>query len=143
MNIIYENGNRILITNNKNKININDGNIVQYTGIYYKLLNIITRYASIETKFIGKIICEKSRYDTGVIGIYIKPLYIWDNLNNEWLKIKDYNVPRTKYFSYPHFLALPVVSDFCYCPLYFLDTIENVILDNYKNIDKIFTLIDT
>ena len=41
MNIIYENMNRMLITNNGDRINISDGSIVQYNANYYKLINII------------------------------------------------------------------------------------------------------
>jgi hypothetical protein len=140
MNIVYENDARILIKNNGDKINISDGTIIQYIANYYKLINIITRYATIETIFVGKIVCEKSRYDTGIIGIYIQPIYIWDNLNNEWLKINDYTVPKTKYFLYPHFLALPRLSDSSYSPLYFLDTITNKNLDDYNSIEKTFSL---
>lgn len=140
MNIVYENENRILIKNNGDKINISDGTIVLYIANYYKLLNIISRYACIETIFIGKVMCEKSRYDTGIIGIYIEPIYIWDNLNNEWLKINDYTVPKTKYFLYPHLLALSRLSDSSNSPLYFLDTIINTNLDDYNCVEKTFNL---
>ena len=53
MQIIINNNKRILIKNNNDKININNGNIIEYTGIYYKTINDIVNTVEIETKFIG------------------------------------------------------------------------------------------
>uniref|UniRef100_A0A6C0ER84 Uncharacterized protein n=1 Tax=viral metagenome TaxID=1070528 RepID=A0A6C0ER84_9ZZZZ len=143
MEIIIRNNNRILIKENSKEININDGDIIQYNGIYYKNINDIVRTVNIETTFIGIVENCMSRYDTGVIGIYVKPLYIYDIVNSEWLKIVNLNPPTTKYFLYPHLLMLPqnnYYSGSGHHPLFFLDTCENKSLDEFVDIQKPFIL---
>jgi len=143
MQIIERNNSRILVKDNNDEVNISNSNIVQYTGIYYKVINDIDHVAKIETQFIGIIECERSRYDTGITGIYIKPLYIWNIIGYEWLKIVNYKEPNTKYFYYPHLLMIPDDYNTYYCPLYFLNTIQNKSLDEldeFVNITKEFTL---
>ena len=139
MEIITQNNNRILIKSNKENININDGSIIEYTGIYYKIINDIVDIVKIETTFIGSVKCVKSRHDTGIEGIYIKPLYIWDIINSEWRKIINYKEPETKYFYYPHLLKLPKYIYKQY-DLDFLDTCTNKYLDQFSNITKTFVL---
>lgn len=152
MKIIIENNNRILIKDNFLKINMNDGNIIQYTGIYYTPIKDNDKPkdndtpkdndkpVEIETTFIGIIEGEKYRYNSGIFGIYIKPLYILDIINNEWLKIINYKEPKEKYFLYPHLLVLPEYSyNYCY-HLRFLQTCENIDLDKFINITKTFDL---
>lgn len=142
MEIIIKNNNRILVKENGIEVNINDGDIIQYTGIYYKKINDIVRCVNIETNFIGKVETYKARYNTGIMGIYVKPLYIWDMVKSEWLKIVNLNPPETKYFLYPHLLML---SQYRYCPsgynpLYFLDTCENKSLHEFRDIENTFIL---
>jgi hypothetical protein len=139
MNITIKNNNRILIKENLKEVNINDGSIIQYTGIYYKEINDIVRTVQIETTFIGIVESERYRYDEGITGIYVKPLYIWSIMNGEWLKIVDLNTPHTKYFLYPHLLSLPNKTHHC-TPLYFLDTCENKSLDDFIDIQKTIQL---
>ena len=130
MKIIDEKNNvRILIKDDNSEINISDGQFIKYTGIYYKNS---TNLEDIETSFYGIIECCRYRYDLGTTGIYIKPLYIF--LNNEWYKIINYINPTNKYFLYPHLLMLPNIYHY-YKPLYFLDTIENVV-NFLENKDK-------
>jgi len=131
--------NRILIKDDDKEVDIRDGSIIQYTGIYYKTINEIDRYAQIKTMFIGVVETERSNCDDGVTGIYIKPLYIWNNIGYEWLKIVDYEEPKSKYFLYPHLLLLPGIY-YNYCPLYFLDTVENKSLNDFADIRKEFRL---
>jgi hypothetical protein len=142
MKIIIKNNYRILVKDDGSEVNINDGYIVQYIGVYYKHIeNEISNIANIfeiETKFIG--IVETERYSEGIIqGIYIKPLYIWSIVGSEWMKINDYERPVTKYFLYPHLLMLPK-SHYHSRPLYFLHTCENKELSDFNNITKEFSL---
>ena len=130
---------RKLIKDNGTEVNINNSEIIMYTGIYYKIINDIDRLAKIETRFIGKIECEKTTPHDGITGIYISPLYIWDILNNEWKKITEYKLPTNIYFLYPHLLQLPNCYSSKY-PLYFLHTCENTNLDQYLHVTKEFTL---
>jgi hypothetical protein len=140
--IIIKNNNRILIKENDTEVNINDGDIIQYTGNYYKTINDIVKMVKIETTFIGVVETCRSRYETGVEGIYVKPLYIWDIENSEWYKIINLNPPTTKYFLYPHLLMLSQHD--CYpscCYLIFsLNTCENKSLNEFINIQKTFDL---
>jgi hypothetical protein len=140
MEIVTINNTHILIKENGTEVNINDGDIIQYTGIYYKKINDIVRTVQIETTFVGVIETSRYRYDTGVTGIYIKPIYIWDIINNEWLKIVNLNPPTTKYFLYPHLLMLPQYIYGHGYPLNFLQTCENKSLDEFINIKKEFNL---
>jgi hypothetical protein len=143
MKIIIENDNRILIKENGAEVNINDGDIIQYTGIYYKTINDIIEMVNIETTFIGVVETCRSRYDNGIEGIYINPIYIFDILNSQWYKIVDLQPPKTKYFLYPHLLTLPQYNNYpsCYYPLYFLNTCENKSLDDFINIQKTYNLV--
>ena len=135
---IINNNYRKLIKDNNEEININDGDIIEYTGYYYKTVNDIVRTAEIKTYFIGKIDTYRSEKDI-ITGIYIIPIYIYDNINNEWKKIINYTNPKTKYFLYPHLLMLPEYY-YNYQPLYFLDTCKNISLDDFKDITKEFYL---
>jgi len=139
MKIQLELNNRILIKDNDEKVNISDGQIIQYTGIYYKTINHIINIVEIETTFIGVIICEKYRFNTGILGIYLEPLYIWDKLNSEWNKIINYENYH-KYSLYPHLLILPNYF-YHFHPLYFLHTCENKTLNEFNNVNKTFTLL--
>ena len=139
MQIIIKNTNRILIKDNKTEVNINDGDSIQYTGIYYKPINDIVQMVEIETTFIGLVETVRYRYDDGITGIYVKPLYILDIMNNEWNKIIDFTPPTNKYFLYPHLLMLPGTY-YNYKSLYFLDTCENKSLSDFTNITKTFRL---
>jgi len=133
MIITSENNVRTLVKDNGARVDISDGAIVQYTGIYYKLVNDIVEWVEIETSFIGSIECEQSRHDEGLRGVYIKPLYIWDIMNSEWKKILKYTPPSKKYFWYPHLLLLDNKTHHGY-PLYFLDTLEKRDLADFENI---------
>ena len=137
---IINNNYRTLIKDNGEEININDGDIIQYTGYYYKTVNDIVHTAEIKTYFIGKIYTYRSELDI-ITGIYIIPMYIYDNINSEWKKIVNYTNPKTKYFLYPHLLMLPEYY-YNYKPLYFLDTCSNKSLDEFKHIKKEFYLDD-
>lgn len=141
MKIQLELNNRILIKDDDEKINISDGQIIQYTGVYYKTINDIINIVEIETTFIGVIICEKYRFDEGILGIYLEPLYIWDKLNSEWNKIINYeHYPKHKYSLYPHLLILPK-HFYHFHPLYFLHTCKNKTLNEFNNVNKTFTLL--
>jgi hypothetical protein len=138
MEIIYRDNNRILVKDSKEEININDNNIISYTGVYYKTINEITRIAEVKTTFIGIIECERYRFDKGIIGVYVKPLYIWDNIYGEWKKIINYENPKKKYFYYPHLLSLHKNDD--YKELNYFHTCKNENLNDYENIEKTFDL---
>ena len=61
MKIIIDNKKqRILVKDNDDEIDISNGQIIQYTGIYYKNFDDILNISYIETTFIG--IVEKDRY---------------------------------------------------------------------------------
>jgi hypothetical protein len=137
MRIDFINGHRTLINDYEN-INIDDGTIISYSGIYYKTINDIVHIVEIKTRFIGEI--ETHRSDiTGFTGIYVKPLYIWNALKYEWNKIANYTRPNTKYFEYPHLLLLPEASyhgNF----LHTLDSVTNVNPSLYINVSTLFYL---
>jgi hypothetical protein len=121
---------RTLIKDDNTMLRINDGDIVKYTGIYYQSdTNNITPKKT-ELPFIGKIYCEKSRYDTGITGIYINPLYVFYE-EKKWHRIINYKLPTKKYFYYPHLLMLPESYNHFY-PLHFLHTLENISLDEFE-----------
>lgn len=122
-------------------VNVSDGEIVKYTGIYYKPSDNVSSAAPLEQEatFIGEVECQRSRYDVGITGIYIIPLYIFfpssssDDTNLEhlkWHKITNYRPPTNKYFNYPHLLMLPQ-HYYNYKPLYFTHTIENISLKEF------------
>jgi hypothetical protein len=145
MNIIYKNSQRILTKNytnqyENNQVDISDGSIVEYTAYYYPKVNTISEYAKVETKFIGKVECEKSRFSE-IIGIYIAPLYIWSHIDYEWKTIINYTYPTygIKYFVYPHLLLLPGKKS-SKNPLYFLETVRTANLSDFSHIENTFTL---
>ena len=136
MKIITRNEKRILIKDNYIAVNINDDNIVKYTGIYYKNVNNPPNMIEITTSFIG--IIETDRYEGGFItGIYIKPMYVF--YNDVWNKIVDYISPENKYFLYPHLLLLHN-KYYHYRPLYFLDSVEQTSLDKFEDVTQTITL---
>lgn len=141
--IINNNNSRVLIKENGTEVNVNDGDIIQYTGIYYKTIRDIVETVKIETGFIGVIEACKYTHDNGIMGIYVKPLYIWDMMNSEWYKLVNLNPPRQKYFLYPHLLMMFKYNYYpsVYNPLYFLDTCENKSLDKFVNVKKTFNLL--
>lgn len=133
---------RVLIKDSKLEVNISDGQIIKYNAIYYLKLNqhIIADKAEILTTFIGKVDCEKSNYHDGIQGIFIIPLYIWSNTQFKWLEIINYTNPKNSpYFHYPHLLMLPKQHSNHY-PLYYLETCENVSINEYENITDTFEL---
>ena len=141
MEIIIKNNRRILVNEYKKDLDISDGIIIQYTGIYYKpkieSVNIYDMNEN-ECQFIGKI--ETSRADiTGITGIYIIPLYLLDNTTIEWIKIDNYEQPKNKYFLYPHLLML-AEKYYHYKPLYFLHMCEKPNLDDFANVTKTINL---
>jgi len=140
MEIYYDCSKRILKKkDNNNLVNISDGDIIKYTGIYYKKIDDIIEHVEIETSFIGKIDCEKSRHDEGIMGIYVNPLYIYDIVGQKWRKIINYKLPSHKYFLYPHLLLLPN-KYYHYKSIYKLKTCENVNLSDFQNITDTFDL---
>ena len=142
MKIIIKNNCRILVKDNGNEVNINNGDVVEYTGIYYKYIeNEIANVFGIETAFVGIVESGRSNED-GFQGIYIKPLYILSIIKREWMKINDYEHPKEKYFLYPHLLILPE-KYYHSKPLYFLHTCKNSSLSDFNNITKEFSLGNT
>ena len=152
MNIEIKNNRRILVNEDKEELDISDGTIIEYTGIYYKSksisknenknenINIQNIYVmdEIECKFVGKI--ETSRANaSGITGIYIIPLYLFDSSNCEWVRISNYREPKNKYFLYPHLLMLPE-KYYHYKPLYFLHTCKQTDFFKQSNIIKTINL---
>ena len=138
--ILDTNNNRVLVKDNVERVNINNGDIIEYTGIYYKTINDIVSTVEIRTAFIGAVDFSRSTTDTGIEGIYVKPLYIRDNIRHEWNKIVNYK-PREdmSFLYYPHLLLLPDVYHEHF-PLYFLHTCKNKRLTDYSHICKCFAL---
>jgi hypothetical protein len=138
ISIKYILNNRTIIKENASDIIVNDGTIVKYTANYYSEPPKHNPYPIpfIETQFIGQVECERSYYGD-IIGIYIKPLFIYHN--DEWNKIINYKNPSTKYFLYPHFLICPD-SEYHFYPIYNLHTVEYAILSEFNNIDKTIEL---
>lgn len=141
MNIIIKDNRRILIKDSNEELDISNGSIIQYTGMNYKAkLNGINIYDidEIEAKFIGKIETERGDSE-GITGIYVMPLYLWNNELFEWIKISNYSAPKNKYFLYPHLLMLSG-KYYNYYPLYGLHTCEPADLKNFTNITKTIAL---
>lgn len=132
---------RILKKYNGDQVNINNGDIIQYTGIYYKTINDIVKMVEIETDFVGLVDFGKTTNDVHFTGIYVKPLYIRDQIKNEWNKIVSFT-PRTdeSFLYYPHLLVLPETPSDNGIPLEFLHTCENVKLDAFVGVYKCFSL---
>ena len=139
MKIIEEKSNRILQQDDDKQVFVNDGDIIEYTGIYYKHIYDIVETVEIETAFIGIVESCRYRWTSGFTGIYVKPLYIWNKIKMEWNKIVDFRPPNTKYFLYPHLLMVPEES-YNFHPLYFLHTCQNRSLDEFTHITKTFCL---
>ena len=139
--ILDANKKRILQQDNGENVNINNGDIIQYTGIYYKTINEIVTMVQIETTFIGSVNFGRTINDIDFTGIYVTPLYIRDNINNEWNKVVNFN-PRTddSFLYYPHLLLLADPHWHEGFPLYFLHTCINAKLDNFLHIYKCFSL---
>lgn len=125
----------------KSYVIISDGSILKYTGIYYAKTKNTHEHFQIETQFIGKVDTYKSNHENGYEGIFIVPLFIHNQLTNEWKRITNFTPPSydNKYFHYPHLLMLPVFHSNHY-PLYYLDTCVNVDLIDYENINATFEL---
>ena len=117
------------------EVDIDNGDILEYQGIYYKEINDIQKYTHIKTMFIGKV-CEYRSDTTGITGIYVEPLYIYAD---GWKKIMNYEKPKTYYFSYPHLLMLPE-NQYRHLPIYTLDTCRNRTLEDFVNITEEFYL---
>lgn len=126
----------------KSYVIINDGSILKYTGIYYvKNTNPLEQF-KIKTPFIGKVDTYKYNHENGYEGIFIVPLFIFNELTNEWKRITNYTPPSAgnKYFLYPHLLMLPAFHS-NHNPLYYLDTCENIDLKDFdENIKATFEL---
>jgi hypothetical protein len=131
-------GERILLKDNNVEVNISDCAFIQYRGIYYKQINDIIQIVEIETPFMGIVVGERSRFDRGIMGIYIKPMYIWDIMNNEWKMIVNYVPPVKKYFFYPHLLLLP--GNYHNHSIYNLETCDNREPGDFIGITKEFDL---
>lgn len=139
MKIVTENNKRLLIKDDNKVIDISDGMIIKYKAIYYKKLSYnLSDFYQIETLFVGIIETDRYRYDEGITGIYIKPLYIFNLDQNQWNKIIDYPL-RKKYFLYPHLLMLPNTY-YQSNPIYTFETCENKSLDEYNHITELFDL---
>jgi len=136
MQIIIRNANRILIKSDYTTVNINDDNIVQYTGIYYRNVKNPPNMIEIKTSFIGIVVSDRYE-DRCVTGIYITPLYVF--YNDVWNKIADYIPPVNKYFLYPHLLLLNNTY-YSYRPLYFLDSVEKTSLTQFEHITQTIML---
>lgn len=137
MQIKIINNRRVLIKDYE-IVNIDDGENITYPGIYYKTINDIVHKAQIQTMFIGKVVDYRSD-TTGITGIYVEPLYIWNELKYEWNKIANYSKPTTKYFEYPHLLMLP--DTYYNGPsLEVLDSITNTDSTVYENVTTLFNL---
>ena len=153
--IIDENRQRILIKEDGTYVNVGDGMYVQYTGIHYDSESsrnssetkpywydevfLVEDMKAIERKFIGKVITYRSSYEV-IQGIYVQPLYIWNEDSQEWNKIANIKEPgNKKYFYYPHLQMVPGET-YCHLPLYFLHTFENVDIPRFQHITKPFYL---
>ena len=136
MQIIMRNENRILIKRDYTSVNINDDNIVQYTGIYYRNVKNPPNMIEIKTSFIGIVVTDRYE-DRCITGIYIKPMYVF--YNDVWNKIVDYIPPVNKYFLYPHLLMMNNIY-YNYRPLYFLDSVEKPSITQFEDITQTITL---
>jgi hypothetical protein len=152
--IIDEYGQRILIKEDGNYVNVGDGMYVQYTGIHYASESsrtivdsdpywyentLMIDMKSVERKFIGYIITYRSSYEV-IQGIYVQPMFIWDEDSQEWNKIANIKRPKSnKYFYYPHLQMVPEET-YHHLPLYFLHTFQNVDIRTFQEITKPFYL---
>ena len=138
MQIKIINDHRVLVKDYDETVNIDDGEIITYPGIYYKTINDIVHKAEIQTMFIGKV--ETYRSDSnGITGIYVEPLYIWNELKYEWNKIANFTRPTSRYFEYPHLLMLPNTQYSGPC-LKVLESVRNTESSIYENVTTLFNL---
>jgi len=121
MEIVEIAQNRILKKSDGTEVNINDGQIIKYTGLHYS--NAITP----EAEFVGKIVCCRWSVHEGFSGIFVEPLYI-KKYGETWAEFKEYTEPETKYFIYPHFLLVP--SKYYPHGLNYLHTVISFSLNN-------------
>lgn len=150
--IIDENIQHILKKEDGTYVNVGNGMYVQYTGIHYASESSRNSLESnpywyqnpflpkditaIERKFIGKVITYRSNFER-IQGIYVLPLYVWEE---EWNKIANIKEPGSqKYFYYPHLQMIPGET-YYHLPLYFLHTFENVDIHRFEHITKPFYL---
>jgi hypothetical protein len=137
MEIVDKYNKRTLVKENKDNVDISDGYIIKYTGVFYKGKNDNKReniydMEEIENSFVGMV--ETCRGDSsGTTGVYLAPLYMYEKQTDEWLKIANYTKPTNKYFLYPHLLMLPD-KYYHYKPLYFLHTCENININDFNNV---------
>ena len=153
MQIIRENKQRMLIQKDGKKVNVHNGSYLQYTGIHYTPVSSLDVKTDIywyddiplldlrenERKFVGIVESYRYRCDVGIQGIYIRPLYIWNEDTLEWNKIVNYKKPKNKYFLYPHLLMLPG-HGYYNMPLYSLHTCKNVDIHRFAEIEEPFYL---
>ena len=120
-----------LIKTDNTMVNVNDGEIIKYQGIFYKKKQDSTYAYCLDetpTDFIGKVFCMKYYCYSGIVGIYVVPLYMF--LNGKWNKITNFTHPLGKYFLYPHLLTLPNSGYFK--RIESLDTVESVNLPEFE-----------
>jgi hypothetical protein len=132
-------GYRLLQKDDYSQVNISNDQIIKYSGIYYKKIDEIDDFAEISTLFVGIVECEKFTHYNGIIGIFVKPLYIWSKKESEWLKIIDLQPPTYKYFLYPHLLMIPEHTHYNK-PIYTLHTCTNISLEDFAHITNTFNL---
>lgn len=138
MRIVQKENHRILIKDDATVVDISDGHIIKYMGIYYTPKNKYYEIHEEETYFIGKIETQRAN-ETEITGIYVVPLYLWNKKTFEWIKITNYEPPKNKYFLYPHLLMLPYRT--ChYQPIYLMETCETANLNDYEKIIKTIDL---
>jgi len=111
-------------------VKVDQGHIIKYIGRFYNK----TETSYVVTEFIGIIDNYRFNQDEGYTGIYVRPLYVWNNTEGDWNKLINVRkYPEQKYFLYPHLLMLPD----CYYhfqPLYFLHSCDNISLKDYTHI---------
>jgi hypothetical protein len=115
-------------------VKVDEGNIIKYTARYYNDTSNLQDFTYTPTQFIGIVSNYRFNQDEGYTGIYVRPLYVWNKNESDWNKI--INLPRYpphKYFVYPHLLMLPEFY-YCFHPLPFLHTCENVLLKDYTHV---------
>ena len=138
MKIILREGKRILIQDDGKEVDISDMSIIEYTGIYYSnRTEFDHNVEETEKLFIGIVECERSRYDEGIQGIYLRPMYLWNQEIKKWQRIANYTPPSSKYFLYPHLLMLPE-QYYHYRPLYFLHTCKAWNREEYDDLQEVY-----
>lgn len=147
MEILQINNKRILLKENYNNVIINDNEYIEYTGKYYFEVmnedNTLKEFKAVDYPFVGRVITDKYHIDYGIMGFYVIPLYIF--INNEWIKISNYEEPSEKYFYYPHLLVIPkfIEKYHFHLPIPLTDSCKNVNINEFlslKNINDSITL---